>query len=324
MAPLRSLEKDYPLIDADFQGFCASHGILTVEDLLIHDLHALLAKADHLPRPERFRQAVNQVLCIVDGLHRPWLNGIELLRRTSDFNRVLSTGCGGVDSLLNGGLQEGQVTELAGPSSSGKTQFCLLAASTVAAMHLCCVMYLDTGNSFSSKRVAHFVSRVLGTTSEEDNSRSFQQAMSRILCCAVFDIFSMFALLHQLEAKLKSQVRGSVGVVRLLIIDSISSLISPILSGSGSQGRALMISAGALLKKLANEYNIAVANLFQVINHTVGGENGFPKPALGETWKTIPHVRLMLSHDFGSKACHVSILKHISLAPGASTRFVIE
>lgn len=29
------------------------------------------------------------------------------------------------DSLLQGGLREGQVTELVGPSSSGKTQVCI-------------------------------------------------------------------------------------------------------------------------------------------------------------------------------------------------------
>lgn len=31
------------------------------------------------------------------------------------------------DSLLQGGLREGQVTELVGPSSSGKTQVCIYA-----------------------------------------------------------------------------------------------------------------------------------------------------------------------------------------------------
>lgn len=82
----------------------------------------------------------------------------------------------------------------------------------------------------------------------------------------MFDIFSMFSVLYQLESKLKCQVmflgwcfkhflllltlygntrclvqiHGSVGIVRMLIIDSISSLISPILGGSGSQGTHLV------------------------------------------------------------------------------------
>ena len=29
MAPLKSLEQDYPILDSNFQNFCASHGIFT-------------------------------------------------------------------------------------------------------------------------------------------------------------------------------------------------------------------------------------------------------------------------------------------------------
>lgn len=84
--------------------------------------------------------------------------------------------------------------------------------------------------------------------------------MNNILCHSVFDIFTMFDVLHQLELNLRSQVhvdmkqcclilfflrysfsflallqRGAQRV-RLLIVDSISSLITPILGGSGAQG----------------------------------------------------------------------------------------
>lgn len=52
---------------------------------------------------------------------------------------------------------------------------------------------------------------------------------------------------------------------------------------------------------------------FQVTNHTVGGDGGIPKPALGESWKTLPHVRLLLSRDCGSDTYHVSLLKHPSI-----------
>ncbi|CAN1230777.1 DNA repair protein RAD51 homolog 4 [Linum grandiflorum] len=164
-----------------------------------------------------------------------------------------------LDSFLHGGLRVGQLTELVGQSSSGKTQ----------------------------------------------------RAMSRILCHSVFDIFSLFDTLHQFELKLRSQEEEEdCMATRLLIIDSISSLITPILGGTSSQGRALMTSLGFLLKKLAHEHNIAVL----VTNHMVGaGEGGSLKPALGESWKSIPHVRLMLSRSHGSNSCKFSTLKHPSM-----------
>lgn len=53
-----------------------------------------------------------------------------------------------------------------------------------------------------------------------------------------------------------------------------------------------------------------VYDVNQVTNHMVGGEGGILKPALGESWKSIPHVRLQLTRDQGSNLCNVSILKH--------------
>ncbi|KAL0370027.1 UNVERIFIED_CONTAM: DNA repair protein [Sesamum angustifolium] len=46
--------------------------------------------------------------------------------------------------------------------------------------------------------------------------------------------------------------------VRMLIIDSLSSLIAPVLGGGGAHGHALMVTAGFLLKELAHEHNLSI------------------------------------------------------------------
>ncbi|CAN1329395.1 DNA repair protein RAD51 homolog 4 [Linum perenne] len=311
MAALKSLEREFPLLDCDFQSFCASHGIHTVSDFLLHDLNLLAASAGDHPR---LNEGIEQVLSIVDALHhQPWLDGEEMLRDALNNKRVLSTGLLGLDSFLNGGLRIGQLTELVGQSSSGKTQFCLRIASSVAKMDKSNVVYIDTGNSFSSKLIEQFVR-------ESDRISVVQRVMSRILCHSVFDVFLLFDVLHQLDIRLKSRESREDREVRLLVIDSISSLITPVLGGSSSQGHGLMASLGVLLKKLAHEYNIAIL----VTNHMVGGEGGSLKPALGESWKSIPHVRLLLSRDHRTNACNISTLKHPSLASGGSAIFTIE
>ncbi|MCH80004.1 DNA repair protein RAD51 4-like [Trifolium medium] len=53
-----------------------------------------------------------------------------------------------------------------------------------------------------------------------------------------------------------------------------------------------------------------------VTNHVVGGDDGNSKPALGESWKSVPHVRLLLSRDCGGKVCNMSIIKHPAMASG--------
>lgn len=316
MAPLKSLERDYPLIDSIFQNFCASHGIFTVEDFLIHDLYLFAALAEQNNNSEQLKQGITQIFSIIDSRCRPWLNGLELLNDVEQNKHVLSTGCERIDAFLQGGLREGYLTELVGPSSSSKTQVCLQAASNVARKYSGRVMYFDSGNSFSSKRIVEFVSQMSDPANNQAD-KTLQQVMKCIVCHSIFNIFTLLDVLHHLKNSLRSQIDCQV---RMLIIDSISSLVSPVLGGSGAHGHALMATAGFLLKELAHENNLAVV----VTNHMVAGEGGASKPALGESWKNIPHVRLLLSRDHVTNTSSMSILKHPYLATGLATEFVIR
>ncbi|KAL8516189.1 hypothetical protein ACS0TY_014750 [Phlomoides rotata] len=301
MGPLEALERDYPLIDFNFRSFCASHTIFTVEDFLVHDLNALEGFAGREYAPEKLKQGIKQVVSIIESEHRPWLNGLELLEDAQVNKCTLSTGFERIDVLLQRGLCEGHVTELVGPSSSCKTQVCLKAASYVASKYMGKVMYFDTGNSFAPKRVAQFLSQSSDPTNPEV-SKTVKQVMSRIVCHSIFDIFTLIDMLHQLMSDLKSQINCRV---RMLIIDSLSSLIAPILGG-GAHGHALMVTTGFLLKELAHEHNVSVV----VTNHMVAGEAGISKPALGESWKSIPHKS---SNEAPEKyLCHNQRLKSLT------------
>ncbi|GFP99569.1 DNA repair protein rad51 homolog 4 [Phtheirospermum japonicum] len=243
-----------------------------VQDFLVHDHYELEAFAERDYLQEKLKQGITQMVSKIESMRRPWYNGLELLEDAQLNNGTLSTGCERIDVLLQGGLREGHVTELVGPSSSGKTQV----------------------------------------------NEAVQQVMRSIVCHSVFDIFTLLDMLQQLMNNLKSQIGCQV---RMLIVDSLSSLIAPILGGGGTHGHALMLTAGFLLKELAHEHNLSVL----VTNHMVAGEFGISKPALGESWKSIPHVRLMLSRGYATNAnvsC-ISILKHPYLASGKTSEFTI-
>ncbi|KAL2239771.1 UNVERIFIED_CONTAM: DNA repair protein RAD51 [Sesamum indicum] len=259
------------------------------ENFRVHDLYALEAVGD-----TGTRYGITLVSSMIESQCRPQFNGLELLEDAQLNKRILSTGCERIDLLLQGGLRVGHVTELAGPSSSGKTQVCLKVASHVARKYSGTVMYFDSGNSFSPKRIVQFL------TQESD------PANTEIGCN-----------------------------VRMLIIDSLSSLIAPVLGGGGAHGHALMVTAGFLLKELAHEHNLSIVVTialtlryflflgaimassllavfyFQMVtNHMVAGEAGSSKPALGDSWKSIPHVRLLLHRYRATNDSCISILKH--------------
>ncbi|KAM3213867.1 hypothetical protein ACQJBY_066354 [Aegilops geniculata] len=201
----------------------------------------------------------------------PWSDGMQLLKDAAERKHFLPAGLEGIDTLLGGGLRKGQLTEITGQSSSGKTQ----------------------PKDVRLKRV-----------------------MSSIVCESVFDIFALFEVLDRLEVSLNGKVTNGSNRICLLIIDSVSSLLAPIIGGKNSQGRSMMISVAMILKKLAHKHNLSVL----VTNHMVAG-NGAPKPALGESWKAVPHIRLMISRDRGSNICTTTILKHTLLACGRHMKF---
>ena len=94
----------------------------------------------------------------------------------------LCAGCDSVDDILGGGLRQGQVTEFTGEPGTGKTQICLSAAASAAALgHR--VVYVDTGGGFSASRIKEFhrgfVTEDANTTDAEVNQH-LQQTLQLI------------------------------------------------------------------------------------------------------------------------------------------------
>ncbi|XP_039794357.1 DNA repair protein RAD51 homolog 4-like isoform X2 [Panicum virgatum] len=231
-------------------------------------------KRRNAPQDHEDSEMMNQdQLSTEDWCGRFW-NGMELLKDVNEKKHFLPTGLEGIDTLLGGGLRQGQLTEITGPSSSGKTQ---------------------------------------------TKDARLKSVMKSIICESVFDIFALFEVLHQLEVSLLNcKVNNGGSKVCLLIIDSISSLLAPIIGGKYPQGRSMMISVAMILKKLADEHNLSVL----VTNHMVSAGNGAVKPALGESWKAVPHVRLMISRECENNICTATVLKHTLLASGRTAKFV--
>jgi len=174
--------------------------------------------------------------------------------------------------LLGGGLFTGEQFEIIGESSTGKTQMCLSITLNVALLSSCSVAYIDTSNSFSANRIAQLYHYSKTSSTEEE-------VLSRIICFRVFDIFHLMQMLEQLKIQLENQT-GYGQNLRLIIIDSLGSLISPILVNNplvGTMGHTLMASLSRSIKFLAAEYNIA----FLTTNFTVRGKDDKLKPALG-------------------------------------------
>jgi RAD51-like protein 3 len=250
--------------------------------------------------------------------------GLELLRRASASTVCVETGVAGLDDALKGGYLGGEVTELVGQSSTGKTQLCH-AAAAAASVSGGGVLYVDTSNSFAPKRLLALVEERLARrsgASEPIGQDLVHRALGRVARVAAFDHeTAMRELTIAWRAQVTKQAQraarplseadamgGSALPLRLIVVDSVTALVRPILGGDrGAQGHAAMMELGQLLLRISRSLRCAVL----VTNGTVVDRSGATdaaarggaatKPALGPSWACVPHSRLLLGFAGGAR-----------------------
>ena len=187
---------------------------------------------------------------------------------------------------------------MVGASSSGKTQLCMLAATVTAACCPASVLYIDTSQSFSAERVAEMHRRLPLPTRPLDGAAplSLPAALDKIRLQRVYTVHALLALLHSLHASLSALSCPSSQSLRLVVVDSVASLLSPILGGKQHRGHALLAHVSLALHALAASFHLAVL----ITNHTVSarGERrrdaGAVVGALGESCTYVADTRLDL------------------------------
>mmetsp|Transcript_571 Transcript_571/g.1723 ORF Transcript_571/g.1723 Transcript_571/m.1723 type:complete len:330 (-) Transcript_571:687-1676(-) len=259
----------------------------TVQSFLLNPL----AKPFQTNKAGPSQQAVDSLsACIAMHIAPRVCNGQELLERVSNRTRLLPTGCDSVDQLLRGGLREGQMTEVAGESASGKTQLCLSAALRTA-MRGERVVFVDTSMSFSARRLAEMHSKALPPI-QQAGRLTLEEALACITVYRVHDVWEALNVVSDVH-ETATQAKDSASGPRVLILDSLSAILSPIVGGKQQQGHALMVCLARGLHRLACEFCMAVV----VTNHLVRsgkGDGDSMKPALGEHWRCQPHARMVL------------------------------
>lgn len=193
------------------------------------------------------------------------------------------------------------------------------------------MVYVDTSGSFSATRVKEFHRGFV--TADADSAEVEQHlnlTLGLITVLRVHDVMKLFKVLEELGLGLAGRVgvEGDGGLegkadlaaightMGLLVVDSLSSLLSPVITRMHHQGYTVMASVASLLRSLAPVHNCAVL----YTNHTVsaggGGDSShgygdrfdnkasgtgavgaFIKPALGIRWTSTPHRRLCMSRN---------------------------
>ncbi|KAI9139861.1 P-loop containing nucleoside triphosphate hydrolase protein [Paraphysoderma sedebokerense] len=304
---------DDPLIDSHINNLILL-GYSTDKQFLLHfNISSLPPSHKSLFDPkiiDNISQALVTTLAV-----RP-IDGSALLKKVTSRQKILSTGCDGLDIILSGGFRTGEVIEISGPPAVGKTQLCFfLAAKTILSSKDSTVLYFDSNNSFSSNRISGFLQtsdaleRDREKWGEDLNTESF---LSRVKVVKSYEIFNLLHHLDNLKHNLQSLVRRSsdpfVSNLDVIIIDSIASIISPALKVAAQNGFALMTQLCQVLITIARDCNVAVL----ITNHVVQSHPyPYPQPntpSLPCSQHLKPALGLTFSH-FASKSLFLSFAR---------------
>ncbi|NXU20079.1 RA51D protein, partial [Pardalotus punctatus] len=258
-----------------------ANGIRTVVDFVSSDLEDVAQKCS---LSYKALVAVRRVLLAQFSAFPA--NGADLYEELKSSTAILPTGSPSLDQLLDSGLYTGEVTELMGAPGSGKTQVCLGIAASVSLGLKQHVLFLDSTGGFTASRLYQMLRAQTG-----DEDEQALDALQRIQVARVFNIYELLGALQELRDRLSQQVVSSVGPLKMVVLDSVSAVIYPLLGGRQSEGLALMMQLSRELKTLAREFSLAVVVTNQV---TRDSSTGSLKPALGRSWSFVPSTRVLL------------------------------
>lgn len=202
-----------------------------------------------------------QGTCVCTALHLH-----QQKQRFPAQHQRLSLGCPVLDGLLRGGLPLDGLTELAGPSSAGKTQLALQLCLTVQFPRQhggleAGAVYICTEEVFPSVRLQQLMAqqRRLRTDVPGDVVERIKFG-SQIFIEHVADVDTLLECVRK-----KVPVLLSRGVARLVVIDSVAAPFRCEFDGAASVPRARRLQAlGAALRRLSCTFQSPVLCINQV------------------------------------------------------------
>lgn len=287
-----------PSLSSDIVTKLARHGIKRVLDFICNDPERItsLCEISH-----KTVLAIRRVL-LAQYSSFP-VNGINLYDESVSTLCILPTKCQPLDDALASGFYTGEVTEIRGPSISGKTQFCMSVAASIIESGVQNVMFIDTSCGFSPERTAEIITKRSGET------HSVSTALSHMRICQCTSAHQLLDILTTVRHSLNTQTDAFFSSLKAVIVDSISGVMVPYLEhASYVEGQSLLTTLKNELNSLAKDFSLAVIVTSNINYPDVSNAcPQRPKCPMGYAWSTVACTVIDLHPQyslFDRHACH--------------------
>jgi RecA/RadA recombinase len=263
---------------------------------------------------ENDNDATTRTISPIQLYHDYYQSGIvtayDLLSRrdTRYKTKHIVTFCRQLDEILGGGIALGQVTEVAGLPSTGKTQLAT-QVSVLARLPRCFggvqgqTLYVDTEGSFMPERawdmakalrghiqntasrkaqeVGHRRSNEQQAMAEEARKLSVEEILGSIQVFRVHDETALLATLYSLKQYIeKQQKKPDALPVKLIVIDSIAFHFRAVVPTDSSyyiQRTKTLTRLAGFLGDLASTYDLAVVAINQMTTKVTNSNDNSKK-----------------------------------------------
>lgn len=268
---LSDLTQKFPALDEKAVALLKQIGVTSLVSLLslpIERLSGLLQLNFH--SANQLRQSLLEQYSPVP------CSGLRLYQAAPD-PPILSTGCKALDAILGGGLRSGEICEVFGGPSTGKTQLCLSAVA-LCALSGGKVVYVDTAGDLCHQRLFQ-VAEARGCSGEKA-----EEALEKVMVAKAWDPIQILATVEQL-----GEIQPD-----LVVLDNLSLPFMPMVT---NKSLPAAFAAGSrlvqALRKISTATNPPPAIL--TTSNLRAGRDLEPAPALGGVFRGLADTRVLMT-----------------------------
>ena len=257
-----------------------SAGIYYIKDLLLYS-PTRLAEITGLSK-ETCEKVLDKAIEFLDRYRKRFLT-LEELEKAEEKKVFMSTGAHSLNRLLHGGWCVGEVTELAGPYASGKSQACFTALATVflpmmSQKEIQEILYGGEETRSSGRRDVHWglndgdISAVIIDSERTFSIQRFRKILRRFELDEKEIMKKVIISRPENAWDQKRIIESLVGVVRennvkLVVVDSLTKLPRADFSGQGElyTRQRLILDMVEKLRRIAINYRVVVIVTNQVV-----------------------------------------------------------